>query len=111
MLMSNTLFRMGGAAVLLTNKPREAGRSKYRLLHTIRTHRGADNDSYSSVFQDIDENQEKVGVRLSKNLMKVAGEVRSITHAHPHSYTAGGKIAHILLIHRLCVEISQVWAL
>ncbi|PWA55074.1 3-Oxoacyl-[acyl-carrier-protein (ACP)] synthase III C-terminal [Artemisia annua] len=73
MLVSNCLFRMGGAAVLLSNKSSDRRRSKYQLIHTVRTHKGADNKCYSCVFQEEDENK-KIGVALSKDLMAVAGE-------------------------------------
>ena len=84
MLISNTLFRVGGAAVLLSNKPSDRLRSKYKLLHSIRTHRGADDESYRSVFQEQD-GCGNTGVRLSKGLMKVAGEAlkRNITTLGP----------------------------
>eukprot|EP01006_Ploeotia_vitrea_P045854 TRINITY_DN66973_c6_g3_i1.p1 TRINITY_DN66973_c6_g3~~TRINITY_DN66973_c6_g3_i1.p1 ORF type:complete len:953 (+),score=542.04 TRINITY_DN66973_c6_g3_i1:83-2860(+) len=84
MLISNTLFRLGGAAVLMSNKPSDRARSKYRLKHTVRTHRGADDESYYSVYQDTDE-ENNVGVRLSKGLMRVAGEAlkRNITTLGP----------------------------
>ncbi len=121
MLVSNCLFRLGGAAILLSNKSKDAYRAKYKLLHTVRTNRGADDASYGAVFQDNDceqpeqlpQNDNKdtdrkdaealktdgnvklestcrpatspypachippprqVGVRLSKDLMKVAGD-------------------------------------
>ncbi|GKB57598.1 3-ketoacyl-CoA synthase 11-like protein [Tanacetum coccineum] len=73
MLVSNCLFRMGGAAVLLSNKSSDRRRSKYQLIHTVRTHKGSDNKCYSCVFQEEDENK-KIGVALSKDLMAVAGE-------------------------------------
>ncbi|PWA77363.1 3-Oxoacyl-[acyl-carrier-protein (ACP)] synthase III C-terminal [Artemisia annua] len=73
MLVSNCLFRMGGAAVLLSNKSSDRRRSKYQLIHTVRTHKGADDKCYSCVFQEEDENK-KIGVALSKDLMAVAGE-------------------------------------
>ncbi|GAB4851016.1 3-ketoacyl-CoA synthase 11 [Ancistrocladus abbreviatus] len=73
MLLSNCLFRMGGAAILLSNKRSAARRSKYQLIHTIRTHKGADDRSYGCVFQKEDNNG-KIGVSLSKDLMAVAGE-------------------------------------
>jgi 3-ketoacyl-CoA synthase len=41
MLVSNCLFRMGGAAILLSNRGSERRRSKYQLVHTVRTHKGA----------------------------------------------------------------------
>ena len=38
--MTNLLFRMGGAAVCLTNKPGLRARAKYELLHRVRVHCG-----------------------------------------------------------------------
>lgn len=73
MLVSNCIFRMGGAAVLLSNRSSDRRRSKYQLIHTVRTHKGADDRSYSCVFQEEDDKKE-VGVALSKDLMSVAGE-------------------------------------
>ncbi|KAI3454041.1 hypothetical protein Pfo_010704 [Paulownia fortunei] len=72
MLVSNCLFRMGGAAILLSNKRSEFWRSKYRLVHTVRTHKGSDDKCFSCVTQMEDSNG-KVGVALSKDLMAVAG--------------------------------------
>jgi len=74
MLVTNTLFRMGGAAVLLSNRAADRGRAKYRLVHTVRTHRGgASDESYACVTQEED-GEGNVGVSLSKNLMSVAGD-------------------------------------
>ncbi|TVU25098.1 hypothetical protein EJB05_27578 [Eragrostis curvula] len=74
MLMSNCLFRMGGAAVLLTNRGgADRRRAKYQLVHTVRTHHGADDRAFRCVFQEEDETG-RVGVALSKDLMAVAGE-------------------------------------
>ncbi|KAJ1276072.1 hypothetical protein BS78_05G186000 [Paspalum vaginatum] len=74
MLMSNCLFRMGGAAVLLTNRGGAARRrAKYQLVHTVRTHQGAEDRAYRCVFQEEDA-AGRVGVALSKDLMGVAGE-------------------------------------
>ncbi|KAF0912928.1 hypothetical protein E2562_019496 [Oryza meyeriana var. granulata] len=74
MLVTNTLFRMGGAAVLLSNRSAERRRAKYQLMHTVRTHRGGACDrSYACVTQEED-GAGNVGVSLSKELMSVAGE-------------------------------------
>ncbi|KAL6902398.1 hypothetical protein ACP4OV_005274 [Aristida adscensionis] len=73
MLVTNTLFRMGGAAVLLSNRRGDRRRAKYQLVHTVRTHRGASDQSYSCVTQEEDA-AGRVGVSLSKELMSVAGE-------------------------------------
>lgn len=72
MLITNTLFRMGASAVLLSNDPRDKGRAKYVLKHTVRTHVGADDLAYDSIFQMEDKTGIR-GVKLSKNIMDVAG--------------------------------------
>ncbi|KAF3608101.1 hypothetical protein DY000_02044338 [Brassica cretica] len=75
MLLSNCIFRMGGAAVLLSNRSSDRRRSKYQLIHTVRTHRGADDNAFNCVYQREDNNDNnKIGVSLSKNLMAIAGE-------------------------------------
>ncbi|KAL5583605.1 hypothetical protein UlMin_016047 [Ulmus minor] len=73
MLITNCLFRMGGAAVLLTNRSSERRRSKYQLSHTIRTHKGADDNSYKCVMLE-DDAEGEIGVTLSKDLLNVAGD-------------------------------------
>lgn len=73
MLLPNCIFRMGGAAVLLSNKPTSRTRSKYRLVHTVRTHTGANDKNFNCVYQRED-NEGKIGVSLTKDLMIVAGE-------------------------------------
>ncbi|XP_047964716.1 3-ketoacyl-CoA synthase 1-like [Salvia hispanica] len=73
MLLCNCIFRMGGAAVLLSNKGRDRRRSKYELVHTVRTHKGADDKSYNCVYQREDD-KGTVGVSLARELMAVAGD-------------------------------------
>ncbi|KMZ70284.1 3-ketoacyl-CoA synthase [Zostera marina] len=73
MLLSNCIFRMGCSAVLLSNKPKDKVRSKYRLIHTLRTHKGSDDRSYKCVAQKEDD-QGILGISLAKELMEVAGE-------------------------------------
>lgn len=73
MLLPNCLFRMGGAAILLSNRRFDRWRSKYSLVHTMRTHKGGDDKCYGCVFQEEDSTG-KVGVSLSKDLMAVAGD-------------------------------------
>lgn len=73
MLVSNCLFRMGGAAILLSNKRWDRRRSKYQLVHTVRTHKGADDRCFSCVTQKEDSTG-SVGVSLSRDLMAVAGD-------------------------------------
>ncbi|KAL2893381.1 3-ketoacyl-CoA synthase 1 [Bienertia sinuspersici] len=55
MLLCNCIFRMGGAAVLLSNKAKDRGLAKYELVHTVRTHKGSDDNSYNCVYQREDQ--------------------------------------------------------
>ncbi|OVA04738.1 FAE1/Type III polyketide synthase-like protein [Macleaya cordata] len=73
MLLCNCIFRMGGAAVLLSNMKRDRVRSKYELVHTVRTHKGADDNSYNCVYQREDD-KGVIGVSLARELMAVAGD-------------------------------------
>lgn len=73
MLVSNCLFRMGGAAILLSNRSCDRQCSKYQLLHTVCTHKGADDKSYSCVLQQEDD-KKNIGISLAKELIAVAGE-------------------------------------
>lgn len=72
-LLNNCLFRMGGAAVLLSNRFSDKQHSKYELTHTLRTNRAADDRAYQCVFQEADE-QGYIGVSLSRDIISVAGE-------------------------------------
>ena len=84
MLIPNTLFRMGGAAVVLTNKASERPRAKYELSHCVRVHLGGDDVAYECVFQHEDASG-IVGVELNRDLVKVAGRAleRNLTKMAP----------------------------
>jgi len=85
MLVQNALFRVGGAALLLTNyhwnppsSPSSPSSSssiwpRYELESCIRCHLGQDDSAYTCVEQVTDE-QGYRGVKLSKDLMNVAGK-------------------------------------
>jgi len=73
MLLSNTLFRMGGAAMLLSNRWKDAWRAGYRLKTIVRVHKGANDVAFRSVYQEEDV-EGKRGVRISKDLMAVVGD-------------------------------------
>ncbi|KAJ0009913.1 hypothetical protein Pint_34655 [Pistacia integerrima] len=72
MLIPNCLFRVGGAAVLLSNKAKDRRCAKYKLVHVVRTHKGADDNAFKCVYQEQDDIG-KTGVSLSKDLMAIAG--------------------------------------
>ncbi|KAF6152433.1 hypothetical protein GIB67_035501 [Kingdonia uniflora] len=71
MLLTNTLFRMGGSAVLLSNQRRDKHKAKYTLQHLVRTNMSYDDQAYRCVFQEPDDDC-FVGVSLSRKLLKVA---------------------------------------
>jgi len=73
MLVPNCLFRMGCAALILSNNPRDGSRAKLELIHSLRTHTGADEKAYRAAFQEEDE-EGNLGIGLRKELVPVASE-------------------------------------
>lgn len=72
MLIPNCLFRVGGAAILLSNRKKDRAVAKYELSHVVRTHIGASDSAYQCVYQREDDTRQ-TGVHLSKDLMAIAG--------------------------------------
>jgi 3-ketoacyl-CoA synthase len=70
MLLPNCLFRMGGAAVLLST---DGAKARFRLARVVRTLTGAKDAAYRCVYQEEDD-RGNVGINLSKDLMSIAGE-------------------------------------
>ncbi|CAI0448286.1 unnamed protein product [Linum tenue] len=73
MLIPNCFFRMGCSAILMSNRRRDYTRSKYRLEHIVRTHKGADDRSFRCIYQEEDEEKHK-GLKVSKDLVEIGGE-------------------------------------
>ncbi|KAI3778963.1 hypothetical protein L2E82_08353 [Cichorium intybus] len=73
MLVPNILFRMGCAAILLTNKRSLRKRAKYTLSHIVRTHKAAEDRSYGCITHKEDKDG-IVGVALDKDLMVIAAK-------------------------------------
>lgn len=71
MILANCLFRSGGCAILLTNKRDSKHKAMLKLKCLLRTHHGANNESYGCCLQKEDE-QGKLGFYLGKNLPKAA---------------------------------------
>lgn len=71
-LLSNTLFRCGGAAMVLSNRWHDSRRAWYKLLHTVRAQM-TDQGAYECVFF-TDDDTGITGVRLGKDIVKVAGK-------------------------------------
>lgn len=76
MLVQNTLFRMGGAGMMLSNKLSFRFSAKYRLYCTVRVTKAASDTAYQAVFQLEDNSGTKKGVRLApgRELMAVVGD-------------------------------------
>ena len=72
MLLTNCLFRMGGAAMLLSSRKEDKSKAKYELQHLVRTNKAQDDVSHACVYQDVD-SENKVGVSISKGILHVAG--------------------------------------
>ena len=53
-LVTNVIFRLGGAACIITNKQSEKKRAKYVLDHCIRTHTGADEEAFNCMSKKLD---------------------------------------------------------
>ncbi|KAK8925649.1 3-ketoacyl-CoA synthase 6 [Platanthera zijinensis] len=102
MLLPNCLFRMGAAAILLSNRRIDRRRAKYKLVHIVRTHKGADDKAYNCVYEEEDE-QGHSGISLSKDLMAIAGEAlkSNITTIGPLVLPASEQLLFLVtLIHR-----------
>ncbi|PNH05133.1 3-ketoacyl-CoA synthase 6 [Tetrabaena socialis] len=72
-LVTNVLFRMGAAAVLLTNKPSLRAKAKYRLLHRFRVHLGASDDAYKCIWYGPD-SEGLNGIYLGMDVVKEASK-------------------------------------
>ena len=55
MILANCLFRIGGAAILLTNKRNMKNRAMLKLKCLVRTHHGAVDESYGCCVQKEDD--------------------------------------------------------
>lgn len=71
MQLVNILFRMGGAAALLSTCSRS--KARFQLGHVVRTTTAADDSAYRCAYQDDDDEGNR-GVTLSKDLMSIAGD-------------------------------------
>jgi 3-ketoacyl-CoA synthase len=72
MLLSNALFRVGGAAILLSNcNPNNV--AKYELLFTERTQTSGDDASYNCVMEELDEKGHH-GIKIGQDLLVVAAK-------------------------------------
>ncbi|KAI8574489.1 hypothetical protein RHMOL_Rhmol01G0358000 [Rhododendron molle] len=67
----NCLFRVGGAAILLSNRPSDHRSSKYQLLHAIPTHTASFDRCYNCIVSEEDTEGHE-GVTITKDLLAAA---------------------------------------
>jgi len=77
MLLSNTLFRVGGAAILLTNKRSLMKRAKYELVTTQRVNLASEENAHHAIYQQTDPDGNR-GVKISRELSKCVGKALTI---------------------------------
>uniref|UniRef100_A0ACD5XPR0 Uncharacterized protein n=1 Tax=Avena sativa TaxID=4498 RepID=A0ACD5XPR0_AVESA len=68
-LLPNCIFRVGGAAALLSTS---SAKARFRLKHVVRTLTGARDSAYRCVYLEEDGEGQR-GMNLSKDLVKTAG--------------------------------------
>ncbi|KAJ8448659.1 hypothetical protein Cgig2_010546 [Carnegiea gigantea] len=73
-LVLNCLFRMGGAAILLTNRKQARKESKYTLVRVMRDQRCFNDKAYTSAIREEDSNG-LTGVTLRKDILEVASDM------------------------------------
>ncbi|XP_047321115.1 3-ketoacyl-CoA synthase 6-like [Impatiens glandulifera] len=73
MMVLNCVFRMGAAAIFLSNKKQFNQTSKYKLRLSLRSQRAFDDKAYYSAYRQEDSNG-FTGVALRRELLLVAGE-------------------------------------
>jgi len=69
----NCMFRMGGAAILFSNKKEASKTAKYKLVRSLRTQRIFDDKAYFSCIREEDSDG-KLGVTVNKDVPEVIGE-------------------------------------
>ncbi|XP_047339708.1 3-ketoacyl-CoA synthase 11-like [Impatiens glandulifera] len=67
-LMTNLTFRVGGTAILLSNKPSDKNRSKYQLIRTVQNNEASSDIYYGSIMQEEDD-EDNQGISIRKNFL------------------------------------------
>lgn len=70
MMVLNCLFRMGAAAILVSNKKEAKRKAKYKLMYTLRTQRSFDDKAYNSAMREED-SEGLTGVAFKRDLLQV----------------------------------------
>ncbi|KAK1420534.1 hypothetical protein QVD17_22209 [Tagetes erecta] len=67
----NCLFRVGGAAILLSNRSSDHSKCKYQFLHAVRTNTSSSDWSYNCILREEDK-VGKLGITVTKDLLTAA---------------------------------------
>lgn len=104
MLMTNCLFRMGGAAILMSSRVQDKHKAKYELKHIVRTTKAQNDQSHGCIYQDVD-SENKEGVSISKDIVNIAGDAlkTNITSLGPMVLPFSEQFMHVisLMSHKL----------
>jgi 3-ketoacyl-CoA synthase len=71
MILINCFFRVGGAAILLSNKPSDSHVAKYQVIHAVRPNTAASDSSYNCVTR-LEDSQGLLGITTTKDLIQEA---------------------------------------
>eukprot|EP00981_Chlorochromonas_danica_P012869 scaffold5514_cov166-Ochromonas_danica.AAC.3 len=110
-LLQNTLFRCGGAAVLVTNRWTDALRARFKLLHLVRTQYVGEG-SFGCVYETEDGTDHNYrGVRLSKDIVKIAGRAmeKNFTDIGPYVLPLSEQLKTAWSIARRAIAKSMNW--
>jgi len=105
MLLQNTLFRVGGCALLLSSRRVDSLRAKYKLLYTGRTQMSDDN-SYKCVWEQEDVSGQH-GVALSKDIVSVAGQAMKHNFVQLGPYVLPIREQVRVVLNRVLITIVQ----
>ena len=86
------------SAVGVLCRPKDAGKAKYLLQHTVRIHMGANDDAFGCMGQKEDM-AGLPGVFLKTNVVKVAGEAlaRNLRTLGRLALPVSEKVSHVML--------------
>ncbi|KAE8722450.1 subtilase family protein [Hibiscus syriacus] len=99
----NSVFRMGSAWILLTNKREAKKKSRYKVLSSLRTQRAFDDRAYFAAYREEDSSGE-LGVTFKKDLLQAVGET-----LRSHMTILGSQILPLTekLRHALISEVAK----
>ncbi|KAL6968259.1 3-ketoacyl-CoA synthase [Sarracenia purpurea var. burkii] len=69
--LANCIFRVGGAAILLSNQPSDSRSSKYELIQAVHSYMASSDSSYNCIIQEEDE-EGRGGITITKDLSNAA---------------------------------------